>query len=98
MEDNNAIIKQPDAVNYEEEYNKLAEAYNKLQEAANQQCSQLYDRIKKLENTWMLTRADFLFRIFSDNKFDADFRQKAQKELEEFLFPRKEEQVNDKEA
>ena len=97
MEDNNAITEQPNVVNYEEEYNKLVEAYKKLQEAANQQCSQLYDRVKKLENTWMLTRADFLFRIFSDDKFDAILRQKAQKELEEFLFPQKEEQINDKE-
>ena len=97
MEDNNAITEQPNVVNYEEEYNKLVEAYKKLQEAANQQCSKKYDRVKKLENTWMLTRADFLFRIFSDDKFDAILRQKAQKELEEFLFPQKEEQINDKE-
>lgn len=94
MEDNNAIVEQPNAVNYEEEYGKLANAYTELEKTAKQ----LYSRVKQLENTWMLTRADFLFRIVNDNKFDVDFRQKAQKELEEFLFPEKEEQTNDKEA
>lgn len=93
MEDNNAIIEQPPAVNYEEEYNKLYEAYSKLEETAKQ----LYERLKQLENTWMLQRADFLFKIVGDNKFNVDIRQKAQEELENFLFPKKEEN-NNKEA
>ena len=87
MEDNNAITKQPNAVNYEEEYNKVVEAYK-----------QLYERFKNLENTWMLTRADFLFKIVDNNKFNVDIRQKAQVELENFLFPNNKENVNDKEA
>jgi hypothetical protein len=93
MEDNNAITEQPNVVNYEEEYNKLANAYTELEKTAKQ----LYSRVKQLENTWMLTRAEFMFRIVDNNKFDVDTRQKAQKELEEFLFPQKEEQINDKE-
>lgn len=93
MEDNNAITEQPNVVNYEEEYNKLANAYTELEKTAKQ----LYSRVKQLENTWMLTRAEFMFRIIDNNKFDVDTRQKAQKELEEFLFPQKEEQINDKE-
>ena len=87
MEDNNAITEQPNAVNYEEEYNKVVEAYK-----------QLYERFKNLENTWMLTRADFLFKIVDNNKFNVDIRQKAQVELENFLFPNNTENVNDKEA
>ena len=83
MEDNNAINKQPDAVNYEEEYNKLVVQYEKLKNTAEQ----LYSRVKQLENTWMLTRAEFLFKIVADNKFNVDIRQKAQEELENFLFP-----------
>ena len=94
MEDNNAIVEQPNAVNYEEEYGKLANAYTELEKTAKQ----LYSRVKQLENTWMLTRADFMFRIVDNNKFDVGVRQKAQEELEEFLFPKKEEQTNDKEA
>lgn len=93
MEDNNAILEQPNAVNYEEEYNKLVNAYNELKDTANQ----LYNRVKQLENTWMLQRADFLFKIVGDNKFNVDIRQKAQEELENFLFPKKEE-LNNKEA
>lgn len=93
MEDNNAITEQPNVVNYEEEYNKLANAYTELEKTAKQ----LYGRVKQLENTWMLTRAEFMFRIVDNNKFDVDTRQKAQKELKEFLFPQKEEQINDKE-
>ena len=93
MEDNNAITEQPNVVNYEEEYSKLANAYTELEKTAKQ----LYSRVKQLENTWMLTRAEFMFRIVDNNKFDVDTRQKAQKELEEFLFPQKEEQINDKE-
>ena len=83
MEDNNAITEQPNAVNYEEEYNKLLDAYTKLEETAKQ----LYNRTKQLENTWMLQRADFLFKVVENNKFDPDVRQKAQTELENFLFP-----------
>jgi len=83
MEDNNAITEQPNAVNYEELYNKLVEAYK-----------QLYNRCKQLENTWMLTRSEFLFKVVDNNKFDVNIRQKAQKELEDFLFP---EQNNSKE-
>lgn len=93
MEDNNAILEQHNAVNYEEEYNKLVNAYNELKDMANQ----LYNRVKQLENTWMLQRADFLFKIVGDNKFNVDIRQKAQEELENFLFPKKEE-LNNKEA
>lgn len=83
MEDNNAINKQLDAVNYEEEYNKVVLEYNKLNETAQQ----LYNRVKQLENTWMLQRAEFLFKVVENNKFDPTVRQKAQEELENFLFP-----------
>ena len=48
---------------------------------------QLYNRYKQLENTWMLTRSEFLFKVVDNNKFDVNIRQKAQKELEDFLFP-----------
>ena len=86
MEDNNAINEQLNsAVNYEEEYNKLAVEFGNLKETANQ----LYARVKQLENTWMLQRADFLFKVVADNKFNIDIRQRAQEELENFLFPLK---------
>ena len=87
MEDNNAISEQPIAVNYEEKYNELANEFQKLQMTAKQ----LYDRVKQLENTWMLQRADFLFKIVADNKFNVEIRQKAQTELENFLFPQQDE-------
>lgn len=93
MEDNHAISKQPNAVNYEEEYNKLLDAYTKLEDTAKH----LYNRTKQLKNTWMLQRADFLFKVVENNKFDPDIRQKAQIELENFLFPVQQD-VENKEA
>lgn len=88
MEDNNAINEQLNAVNYEEKYNKLAIEFENLKNTANQ----LYARVKQLENTWMLQRAEFLFKVVADNKFNVDIRQKAQEELEKFLFPSKQEE------
>lgn len=88
MEDNNAINEQLNAVNYEEKYNKLAIEFENLKNTANQ----LYARVKQLENTWMLQRAEFLFKVVADNKFNVDIRQKAQEELENFLFPSKQEE------
>lgn len=88
MEDNHAISEQLGAVNYEEEYNKLAVEFGNLKETANQ----LYARVKQLENAWMLQRAEFLFKVVADNKFNVDIRQKAQEELENFLFPPKQEE------
>lgn len=88
MEDNHAINEQLNAVNYEEKYNKLAIEFENLKNTANQ----LYARVKQLENTWMLQRAEFLFKVVADNKFNVDIRQKAQEELENFLFPSKQEE------
>ena len=88
MEDNNAINEQLNAVNFEEKYNKLAIEFENLKNTANQ----LYARVKQLENTWMLQRAEFLFKVVADNKFNVDIRQKAQEELENFLFPSKQEE------
>lgn len=89
MEDNPAISEQHDSVvNYEEKYNELVVEFNKLRDTAQQ----LYSRVKQLENSWMLQRADFLFKIVADNKFNVDIRQKAQEELENFLFPPKHEE------
>lgn len=95
MEDNHAINEQPNsAVNYEEEYNKLAVEYKKLEDVANR----LYGRVKQLENAWMLQRTDFLFRVLDNKAFNLDIHAKAAAELVDFLFPKQEEQPNDKEA
>ena len=94
MEDNHAISEQPVAVNYEEEYNKLLTEFENLKKTANS----LYSRVRQLENTWMLQRADFLFKVVENNKFDTTVRQRAQEELENFLFPAEPEQKDDKEA
>lgn len=94
MEDNHAINEQPNSVvNYEEEYNKLAVEYKKLEDVANR----LYGRVKQLENTWMLQRADFLFKVLEAKAFDSDTKIKAEEELIAFLFPKQEEQPNNKE-
>ena len=94
MEDNHAISEQPNAVNYEEEYNKLVVEFKKLENIADQ----LYKRVKLLENTWMFHRTDSLFKVVESNNFDPAFRQKAQNELENFLFPVEPEQKENKEV
>ena len=94
MEDNHAINEQPNsAVNYEEEYNKLAVEYKKLEDVANR----LYGRVKQLENTWMLQRTSFLFQILNSDAFSESDKQEARKGIMEFLFPKQEEQPNNKE-
>lgn len=87
MEDNHAISEQPDSavVNYEEEYNKLIPEFKRLEELAHK----LYNRVQELENTWMINRANFLFKVV-ENDFNQDFKQKAMNELENFLFPKQE--------
>lgn len=91
MEDNNAINKQlNDAVDYEKEYNNLVVEYQKLEDAANK----LYNRVKQLENTWMLQRANFLFEVMKLDAFNGDTKIKAEEELINFLFPKKEEQTD----
>jgi len=84
MEDNNAINEQLNVVDYEKEYKALVEKFNQTQTVANQ----LYERVKQLENTWMLQRAEFLFRIINMEGFSAEVKDKAHTELENFLFPK----------
>ena len=94
MEDNHAINEQPNsAVNYEEEYNKLVAEYGKLKNITDQ----LYGRVMKLENTWMLQRAGFLFEILKSDAFNSDVKIKAEEEIVNFLFPKQEEQTENKE-
>ena len=94
MEDNHAINEQPNsAVNYENEYNKLLTEYKKLGDIANK----LHVRVQQLESTWMLQRASFLFKILNSDAFSESDKQEARKGIMEFLFPKQEEQPNDKE-
>lgn len=91
MEDNNAINEQLDnAVDYEKKYNNLVVEYQKLEDAANK----LYNHVKQLENTWMLHRANFLFEVMKLDAFNGDAKIKAEEELINFLFPKKEEQTD----
>ena len=76
MEDNRNISEQVDNVDLVKENEQLKQALN-----------QVYKRCQQLENTWMLTRADMLFKVVENNKFSPETRQKAQEELENFLFP-----------
>ena len=50
-------------------------------------CSQMHDRIKQLENGWAIQRAQFLFEVMKTDGFSIEAKQKAQEELEGFLFP-----------
>ena len=94
MEDNHAIDQQSNGtVDYEKEYKKVVTEYDKLTNIANQ----LYGKVKQLENTWMLTRAGFLFEIIKSNAFNGDIKVRAEEELTNFLFPKKEEESNNKE-
>ena len=61
-----------------EENNKIKEAY-----------AALYKRYNELNNTWMLTRANFLVDIIKSNEFPEDLRKKAIVEFTEFMYPTK---------
>lgn len=92
MEDNNAINQQgfPTEVN-EENYNKVIEEYGKLQNIA----TNLYQRVKQLENTWLLQRASFLMEIIKCGKFNSETIVRAEEELTNFLFPEKAEDIKE---
>lgn len=90
MEDNNGINQQPNAVNYEEVCKQLEAENNKLKQVADN----LYGRVKQLENTWMLNRANFLFEVLKSDAFHSDTKIKAEEELTKFLFPEPEQENN----
>lgn len=73
--------KQPDVNRLQEENAKLKEVLSKV-----------YPEYQKLKQTWMLQRASFLFKVVENNNFNPDVRQKAQEEIEVFLFPPQAEQ------
>lgn len=77
MEDNNRGTEQK--INIEavlKENNELKEAYNKL-----------ITRVQELNNTWMLNRAGMLMEIIKSESFPSEIKEKAIKELSEFLYP-----------
>lgn len=77
MEDNNRGTEQK--INIEavlKENNELKEAYNKL-----------VTRVQDLNNTWMLNRAGMLMEITKNESFPSEIKEKAIKELSEFLYP-----------
>lgn len=49
----------------------------------------LYARVKQLENSWLITRAEFLFKVLETPQFSDECKLKAREELEGFLFPTK---------
>jgi len=77
MENNNGRPEQ------EVDVQKLMEEKARLEQAANN----LYARVQQLENTWMLNRANFLFKVIETPRFSEECKDKAIKELEGFLFP-----------
>ena len=87
MEENNRRDEQTVDVNAViEENNKIREAYGNL-----------VNRYNDLNNTWMLTRANFLIEVVKNKEFPKDLKDKAIAELTEFLYPtRKEEVVKEK--
>lgn len=74
--------------NEQPDVNRLQEENAKLKEVL----SKVYPEYQKLRQTWMLQRASFLFKVVENNTFSPDVRQKAQEEIEVFLFPPQAEQ------
>ena len=84
MEDNNAINQQlNNAVNYEEEYNKLSVDYKKIEDAAKH----WFNKAQQLEENWLWNRANFLLEVIKCGKFKSDVVIKAEEELTNWLFP-----------
>lgn len=77
MENNNGGQKQS-SVKTKPEFSKAD--YEKI-------IRELYARNQHLENTWMLSRANFLFKVLEMPQFSEEYKTKAKEELENFLFP-----------
>lgn len=56
---------------------------NQLKEALNN----LVNRVNELNNSWVITRANYLFEVIKNDAFPANFKEKAMNELCEFLYP-----------
>ena len=77
MEDNNRGVEQKIDIEAVLNENKaIKEAYNNLAE-----------RVRELNNTWMITRANILLEVIKIEAFPEEVRQKAVKEFSEFLYP-----------
>lgn len=84
MEDDNRGVEQKiDIEAVLNENKEIKEAYNNLAV-----------RARELNNTWMITRANMLLEVVKTEVFPEDVRQKAVKELSEFLYPVIEEPEN----
>ena len=89
MEDNNAINKQPTSVeniNVEE----VLKANKELQQAAEH----WYNKAKQLENTWALSRLNFLFEFAKLDGVSSDIKEKTINEIDNLLFPKVENKDN----
>lgn len=89
MEDNNAINEQPTSVenvNVEE----VLKANQELQQAAEH----WYNKTKQLENTWALSRLNFLFELAKLDGVSSDIKEKTINEIVNLLFPKVENKDN----
>lgn len=89
MEDNNAINEQPTSVenvNVEE----VLKANKELQQAAEH----WYNKAKQLENTWVLSRLNFLFEFAKLDGVSSDIKEKTINEIDNLLFPKVENKDN----
>jgi hypothetical protein len=54
-------------------------------------CNKLYQENMQMKEVWVLNRANFLFKVIENDFFNQEFKEKAAKELELYLYPNKEE-------
>lgn len=89
MENNNAINEQPTSVenvNVEE----VLKANQELQQAAEH----WYNKTKQLENTWALSRLNFLFELAKLDGVSSDIKKTTINEIVNLLFPKVENKDN----
>ena len=60
--------------------------------------NRLYQENIRLKETWVLHRVNFLFQGIKEPMFSEEFKKKAVQELEEYLYPTKEEIKESKET
>lgn len=79
MEENNGRIEQ----NVIPDVEKIIEENNRLKETN----ASLIDRLNELNNAWMMNRVGFLFEITKNDAFPKEIKERAIKELSEFIYP-----------
>lgn len=83
MGENNGNVTTQEVVEQVLEQTPEQQEIAQLKEALNR----MYQENMKLSETWVLHRANFLFQVVKNEFFNKEFKERAAKELESYLYP-----------